>query len=156
MGMGRSLLLWMLFNGLNEVIPMGQMEISSLKISTKELISSVQYEKSKVNTLFIPLTPSFPHKSVITLEKYEHNRFSVFLLLHTSRLFHTSQSKGKQKIYLLPNNLKLRQRLSYFYKATKRSKVDLPNMMHKEELHLVLLMFYIHSLETKTRIKAVS
>lgn len=47
MGMGCSLLLWMLFNGLNEVIPMGQLEISSLKISTKELISSVLEVKNK-------------------------------------------------------------------------------------------------------------
>lgn len=52
MGMGCSLLLWMLFNGLNEVIPMGQMEISSLKISTKELISPIQYWKSKIKDSF--------------------------------------------------------------------------------------------------------
>jgi len=48
MGMGCSLLLWMLFNGLNEVVSMGQMEKSSLKINTTELISTVQHWKSKI------------------------------------------------------------------------------------------------------------
>lgn len=62
----------------------------------------------------------------------------------------------KQKKYLLPNNLKLSQTLSYFYKASKRSKADLTNMMQEEELHLVLLVLCIHSPEIKTGIEAVS
>lgn len=82
----------MVFNRLNEVVSTGQMEISSLKKSMEELISTIQYVK-----IFHSIIPELFLKPVIALQKYENNRSSVFILLHISGLLFTSQRHNSPK-----------------------------------------------------------